>query len=358
MHYKRLQAIDRVRVRLVRNANAFCVESSLVPRRKVQNMRLRWRTGILLKLFLSSFGMVMTLFSTFAIAGSEQEVRTGELVGTLTMPVGFGSVSAVLILAGSGPVDRDGNLPTSRNDSLKLLSQSLAAYGIASLRTDKRGIGGGKGGVTREEDLRFDTYVSDAVGWLDFLRAQKRVTQVFALGHSEGALVATLAAQRTNVSGVVLVAGAGEPAAAIIERQLAAAGVPSGLQTASRRITKSLLRGNEVTDVPPELQAIFRPSVQHYLMSWLPVDPARELSKLSIPALVVQGTSDLQVSIQDAKRLTAASTTARLVVIEGMNHVLKSSSLERSENLLSYNDPGLPLADRLVPIIVDFVNAP
>jgi alpha-beta hydrolase superfamily lysophospholipase len=303
--------------------------------------------------------MAVTLFSGSAMAGSEQEVGSGELRGTLTMPEGSGSVPAVLILAGSGPVDRDGNLPNARNDSLKLLAQGLAAHGIASLRTDKRGIGASKGAAaTREEDLRFGTYVSDAVDWLDFLRTQNRVTRVIVLGHSEGALVATLAAQRTSVSGAVMVAGAGEPAAAIIERQLAAAGVPFGLQIASRRITESLLKGNAITDVPSELQAIYRPSVQQYLMSWLPIDPAKELSRLSVPILVVQGTSDLQISVDDAKRLVAASPAASLAVVEGMNHVLKSSSLERNENLLSYSDPELPLADRLVPVIADFVSAP
>jgi pimeloyl-ACP methyl ester carboxylesterase len=305
-----------------------------------------------------SLGMTVTLFSASAMVGSEQEVRSGELCGTLTMPKGSDSGPAVLILAGSGPVNRDGNLPNARNDSLKLLAQGLAAHGIASLRTDKRGIGGSKGAAKRQVDLRFGTYVNDAVDWLDFLRAQNRVTRVIVLGHSEGALVATLTAQRTSVSGVVMVAGAGEPAAAIIERQLAAAGVPSGLQIASRRITESLLKGNTITDVPPELQAIYRPSTQHYLMSWLPIDPAKELSRLSVPVLVVQGTSDLQISMHDAKRLVAASPAASLAVVEGMNHVLKSSSLERNENLLSYSDPELPLADRLVSVIADFVSAP
>lgn len=292
------------------------------------------------------------------MAWTEKEVHSGELRGTLTMPEGSGSVSAVLILAGSGPVDRNGNLPHARNDSLKLLAQGLAAHGIASLRTDKRGIGGNEDNAIAEEDLRFGNYVRDAVEWLDFLRAQDRVSRIALVGHSEGALVATMAAQRTRVSGVVLVAGASEPAAAIIERQLAAAGVPSDLQTASRRITESLLNGTKITNVPPELLAIYRPSVQNYLMSWFPIDPAGELAKISYPVLVVQGTSDLQISMDDAKRLKAASPHAKLAVVERMNHVLKSTSAERNENVLSYKNPDLPLADRLVPTIVDFLVTP
>nr|WP_246741918.1 alpha/beta fold hydrolase [Rhodomicrobium udaipurense] len=95
------------------------------------------------------------------------------------------------------------------NNSLKLLATGLADQGIASLRIDKRGIGKSRSAAFREDDLRFGTYVEDAVRWIDFLRAQDRVSRVAVLGHSEGVLVATLAAQRADVTTLVLVAGAG-----------------------------------------------------------------------------------------------------------------------------------------------------
>lgn len=296
--------------------------------------------------------------SEVAAAWTEREVVSGQLHGTLTLPEGAGQVPAALILPGSGPVDRDGNIPNGNNESLKLLAHALAERHIATLRIDKRGIGESRTAALREDDLRFETYVDDAIGWIKLLQDERRVEAIYLIGHSEGALVATLVAQKVDVAGVVLLAGAGEPAGKLIGRQLAASGMASALKTRSDEILASLEHSQRVADIPPELAALYRPSVQNYLISWLPLDPVRELAKLSCPILIVQGTADLQISMDDAKRLTAASPTARLVAVEGMNHVLKSSPPERKENLLSYNNPDLPFSGPLVPAITDFIGAP
>jgi alpha-beta hydrolase superfamily lysophospholipase len=242
------------------------------------------------------------------------------------------------------------------SDNLKLLAHGLADQGIASLRVDKRGVARSRAGAPREEDLRFDTYVKDAASWLGLLRSQARVSRVFLLGHSEGALVATLAAQSGHSAGLILLAGASEPAARLIERQLAAGGMPAGLQDQSRRIAAALERGVPVCCVPPELGALYRESVRGYLMSWLPLDPARELSTVTVPVLVVQGTTDLQIDVEDARRLAAARPGSTLQLIENMNHVLKEASPARAENLATYNAPQLPLAPPLVPAIAAFVR--
>src|ERR1043166_710543 len=139
---------------------------------------------------------------------TEQEVSNAELRGTLTLPVTSGSFPAALIIAGSGPVDRNGNFPGAPNDSLKLLAHGLATQGIASLRVDKRGIGGSRAAGMREEDLRFGTYVADAASWLKLLRGQSRVSRVALIGHSEGALIATLVAQQADLTGLILIASA------------------------------------------------------------------------------------------------------------------------------------------------------
>ncbi|QDG94745.1 lysophospholipase (plasmid) [Rhizobium sp. NIBRBAC000502774] len=292
-----------------------------------------------------------------AAAWTEREVVSGQLHGTLTLPEGAGQVPAALILPGSGPVDRDGNIPNGNNESLKLLAHALAERHIATLRIDKRGIGESRTVALREDDLRFETYVEDAIGWIKLLQDESRVEAIYLIGHSEGTLVATLVAQKVDVAGVVLLAGAGESAGKLIGRQLAASGLASTLKTRSDEILASLEHSQRVADIPPELAALYRPSVQNYLISWLPLDPVRELAKLLCPILIVQGTADLQISMNDAKRLAAASPTARLVAVEGMNHVLKSSPPERKENLLSYNDPDLPLSGPLVPAITDFIGA-
>ena len=252
-------------------------------------------------------------------AGAGRDVAAGaepaSLHGTLTLPAGTASASGVLILAGSGPVDRNGNLPGLPNDSLKLLAHALADRGIVSLRVDKRGIGASQAAGPQEMDLRFNTYVDDALAWVDVLRAEPLVSRVFLLGHSEGALVATLAAQRTKTAGLILIAGAGEPAGKIIERQLAAAKVPVALQDTSRRIVTALEAGQTVTDVPPE-----------------------------------------QVTVADARRLAGARPEADLVLVEGMNHVLKTAPPERAANLAAYADPNLPLSPDLVSSVEAFLN--
>ncbi|ALK08625.1 alpha/beta hydrolase [Blastochloris viridis] len=288
-------------------------------------------------------------------APAERALSHAGLTGTLTLAPGLHIGTAALILAGSGPVDRDGNAPSARNDSLKLLAHGLAAHGLATLRVDKRGIAG-SGGVVREEELRFETYVADAVAWLDRLGAETGADRLAIIGHSEGALVATLAARRRDLAALVLVAGAGEPAPAVIARQLAAANLPPELLNAFRGIAEALSRGDAVAEVPAALAPLYRPSVQPYLMSWFPLDPAAELAKVACEVLIVQGSADLQIGEADARRLAAANPAAQLVVIPGMNHVLKAAPGERAANLATYGDPALPLAPGLVEAIARFLR--
>lgn len=298
----------------------------------------------------------MGLSSISASAWSEHERTNGPLHGTLTLPAGNASVPAVLILAGSGPVDRNGNLPGVRNDSLKMLAHGLADQGIASLRIDKRAIGASVIAGLKESDMRLDNYVVDTVSWAELLRQETRVARVVLAGHSEGALIGTLAAQRTVVAGLVLIAGTGEAIDATIDRQLIAAHVPPDLLEASRRITAQLKTGQAVADVPPALMSIYRPSVQNYLMSWLALDPVAELRKVTAPTLIIQGSTDIQVTVEDAKRLAQARPDAKLIVIDGMNHILKPAPAERAGNIATYKDPDLALSAPLVPAIAAFVK--
>lgn len=297
-----------------------------------------------------------------ASAWQEREVSIdggkAPLFGTLATTAGNAARAQVLILAGSGPTDRDGNQHNLRNDSLKLLARALVDQGIASLRIDKRGIGASFAAAPAELELRVETYVEDAVRWLRFLDAQPNAGPLVALGHSEGALIATMAAAHVRVSSVVLISAAGFPAGEVLERQLAAVALPPALRERTRSILASLLRGETVADVPDGLAALFRPSVQPYLVSYLRLDPAAELAKLSVPALIVQGTTDLQVTLADARRLAGARRDIDLVVLEGANHVLKEAPAERAANLQTYNEPGRPLAPGLVPAIADFIGKP
>jgi len=279
----------------------------------------------------------------------------GSLHGTLLVPDGAGPHPALLLLAGSGPVDRDGNLPGLVNNSLRLLAEGLAGCGIATLRTDKRGVGASHAAGPEEAALLLDTYVADVALWWRALQDDPAVARAGLLGHSEGALVASIVAQAAPVDRVVLLAGAGVPAGPAILRQLADGGTPPDLVDAARAIIARLLRGEAVADVPEALAGLFRPSIQPYLASWLLRDPAAETAALRCPVLVVQGTADLQMRVADARLLAAACPGAGLLLLPGMNHVLKAPAPGRAANLAAYADPGLPLAGGLVDGVSVFV---
>lgn len=150
-----------------------------------------------------------------------------------------------------------------KNNSLKFLAEGLAQKGIASLRFDKRGIAGSAAAGKEESKLRFEDYVNDVTGWIDFLAKDKRFTGITVAGHSEGSLIGMLACQsRPKVKSFISIAGAGSPAYEIIEKQVAAQMMPESIRKEVADINRSLRNGKEVAQVPAYLQALFRPSVQ------------------------------------------------------------------------------------------------
>jgi pimeloyl-ACP methyl ester carboxylesterase len=295
------------------------------------------------------------------------ETPTGNLYGTLLFPQTKRKVPVVLIISGSGPTDRNGNSPVFKgpNNSLKLLAEGLAAHGIASLRYDKRGIGEtGKemlldaqkaNKLPNEADLRFDAYIDDAVLWGRKLRNDKRFSSVTIAGHSEGSLIGIVAARRIRADRFVSIAGAGRPAQQILLEQLKLQLTPELLKQ-TEEILNQLAVGQTVASVPSALNALFRPSIQPYMISWLRYDPTKEIAVLTAPALIVQGTTDAQVSVDDAKRLATAKSTAKLLIIEGMNHVLKQVSGYGQKQVASYSDPTLPVVPLCIDEISRFVN--
>ena len=284
----------------------------------------------------------------------ELETRTGKLHGTLDLPAGAGPFPVVVLIAGSGPTDRDGNQPLMKNDSLKLLGQGLAAQGIAVLRFDKRAIAKSAAAGVKEADLRFDMYVADVVDWIALLRKDKRFTRVGVVGHSEGSLIGMLAAKQAKADAFVSLAGAGRGAPDVLREQLNK-NLPDGLKKPAMQTIDELAAGRTVADPPILLAALFRPSVQPYLISWFKYDPAREIAALDVPVLLVQGSTDLQITSADAKRLAEAKKDARLVEIEGMNHVLKRAATP-AEQTKSYSDPSLPLAPELLKEVGPFLK--
>jgi pimeloyl-ACP methyl ester carboxylesterase len=286
------------------------------------------------------------------------DTPSGQVAGTLVVPAAAKAVPLVVIISGSGPTDRNGNSPLlpGANNGLKLLADGLRDRGIASLRYDKRGIGASAKSAIPEATLRFDMLADDAAGWVRKLRGDPRFSTITVAGHSEGSLLGMLAVQRSDADGFVSIAGAGRPAAAVLREQLGKQ-LPPDLLAFSNKALDALVGGKTVDSVPQQLFVLFRPSVQPYLISWLPLDPAALVKALPVPVLIAQGTTDLQVSTRDAELLAAAQPKAKLAMVNGMNHVLKAATADPPSQQKAYSDPNLPIAPELIEAIAGFVHA-
>lgn len=251
----------------------------------------------------------------------ELSTEWGTLSGTLSLPQGSGPWPVAVVVAGSGPTDRDGNnfLMPAPTDSLKLLAAALAARGIASLRYDKRGVGASKVPGLQESALRFEHMVDDTVACARHLGRDPRFSGVLLVGHSEGGLVAMLAAQAARARAVASIAAAGLPAGTLMREQVARVLPPDQARRAIAGI-ESLEAQRPVDDVPDEFFLLLRPSVQPYLMSWFRHDPARVAARLIVPVLLVHGAADAQVPVEHAQLLRAGRPEAVVRIVEGMDH--------------------------------------
>ena len=296
------------------------------------------------------------LFATIFTLAQEEiivlETPTGNIEGTLLVP-SKENVPLVLIIAGSGPTDRDGNSGSLKNNSLKMLAQGLYDNNIASFRFDKRGIAKSAKAMTSEEDLRFEHYIQDVQQWHSLLKDDSRFSSFIILGHSEGSLIGMIASQTVIPDKFISLAGPGVSMQATIRRQLA--DQPPYVLSMSLPIIEELEKGKTVDSVAPLLNMLFRPSVQSYLISCFKYDPAIEISKVQSPVLIVQGTTDIQIQVEDAKKLAAANSNSELVIIEGMNHILKEADANRFLNLRTYGDPSLKLKQGLIESITSFI---
>ncbi|RMQ41691.1 hypothetical protein ALQ04_00475 [Pseudomonas cichorii] len=285
------------------------------------------------------------------------DTENGKLFGTLLLPQSSKSVPVVLIIAGSGPTDRDGNNPEGgRNDSMKRLAIILAKNNIASLRYDKRGVAASKAATPDERNLSVEGYVADVQAWARKLKANPRLGPLILLGHSEGALVAALAAEKAGAQAVISVAGTGRPVDQVLREQFRERLPPELLQR-SNQLLDELKAGKTDDNVPEALEVVFRPSVQPYLISLFRQDPAAAFGKLQMPALIIQGRNDIQVSVNDALLLKKARPDAELALIDGMNHVLRIVPDDLEQQMLSYRNPTLPLASELSAHILRFIGA-
>ncbi len=261
--------------------------------------------------------------------------------------------TAVMIIAGSGPTDRNGNGMAGVSNTYKFLAEHLATKGFSSLRYDKLGIGKSVPGIP-EKDLLFYDNVKVAHAAYDLLAQQEGVERIVVIGHSEGSLVGMILSKEVGAHKFISLAGTAFPANEILNTQFDA--IPDEqMKIKAKGILKTLKEGKKVEVKDPNLMSIFRPSVQNYMISWFAFDPRVEISMLKMPVLVLQGDNDIQVANDNADELAQANKNAKKVMVPNVTHVLKDGPRDREGNIASYNSQNVDIHEGVKKAVVDFI---
>lgn len=305
------------------------------------------------------FAAIAAALSSAAVsAATSDEVEIGGLAATLLVPEAAGSVAGAVIIAGSGPTDRNGNSRLGLNtDAYRMLAEALVARGVTTLRYDKRGVGGSATIARPEHETTIAHFVDDAVAVVQSLAAKPGVSSVFLIGHSEGGLIALLAAARSKPAGVVLLATPGRRLGALLREQFTRPGTPGARAAEALSVIAALERGEDVAEVSQPLAPAFRPNVQPYLRSLIAVDPVEQARSLSGALMIIGGGRDIQVGRSDFDALVAARADAAAYWDPDMGHTLKPSRPDANSMQRAYTDPSLPLAVGLADRIADFIQA-
>ncbi len=297
----------------------------------------------------------------------EVVVKSGAitLAGTLTLPDKPGRHPAVVLLTGSGPQNRDEEIVGFK--PFRVLADHLTRLGVAVLRCDDRGVGGSSGSL---EAITSEDLALDALAALSFLKARPEVdpARIGLLGHSEGGLLAVMAAgQSTDVGFIVLVSGPAVKGETLMQAQLEAIAAAEGKgeaeiqrlqarQARSFRVARTGQGGEDITEdarkealaelekLPAEQKKAMGDLSQFadravkgqmaFLRSpwfkfFLDYDPGPALARVRCPVLALYGEKDLQVPAEmNRKALEAAlggSGNKRLAVrvLPGANHLFQ-----------------------------------
>ncbi|WP_273726087.1 alpha/beta hydrolase [Brucella gallinifaecis] len=280
----------------------------------------------------------------------------GSLVGELISVANAHDI--VVIIPGSGPTDRDGNSPQMglQPNTYKLLAEGLEKAGISSLRIDKRGFYGSQAAIDDPNDVTIEAYADDVLKWM--ARASEISPCVWIAGHSEGGLVALVAARSNpqNLCGLILLAASGRPIGRLLVEQFHANPANTSFISEVEIIVGELEAGRTVDaqSIPTVLQPLFSTGLQRYMIDLFSYDPVEIASHWKGPVLVVQGTADIQVKQADADRLAGAMPQAVLKSLNNATHVLKEGI--QDQPFITYTNGALPLHSELMPTIVDFLQ--
>lgn len=285
---------------------------------------------------------------------SEIELSISNLIdGSLVTPNSNPSKSLVIIIAGSGPTNRNGNQNFLKSNNLKKLAIALAENNIASYRYDKRIVKQIKTGNVDVKNMRFEDFVNDAKDVITHFANKAEFSKLYIAGHSQGSLVGMLAID-DNIDGFISLAGAGQNIGDVIVDQINNTARQYVEET--RKVVKKLKAGQTTTEFPQALQAMFNLETQPFMISWMAYNPTEIIASIKQPILIVNGTKDLQVSVEEAKLLAKANADASIRIIDNMNHVLFTIEGDKLENSKSYGESFRPINPELIESIVLFVK--
>ena len=325
------------------------------------------------------------------LSTDEQEItfKSGvdTFYGTLVIPKNTkGKVPAVLLLSGSGPTDRDGNsaLLSGKIDSMKNFARILADSGVASLRYDKYGTGKtGLGSYANKlASMTFDAYVDLALAAYQYLGSRPEIdpARLAILGHSEGGLIAMVAADRMKDTippvALLLAAPPCKPYMTTIREQISEqyanavkAGAftqqqaDDGMAELDRIIAEVIKDGTAPENVSPQFAMIFIPDNVRFLQNANQYDPPKIAANLpsKIQVLVLCGKKDQQVPCDNVRRLVdgfkqGGNTGVQFAELTDVNHVFKEVEGVPDPGT-DYADPAKPFSREAKRIISEFVKA-
>jgi fermentation-respiration switch protein FrsA (DUF1100 family) len=257
----------------------------------------------------------------------------GDLGATLEVPDGAGPFPGVVLVSGSGPLDRDSNYKRMRFDVSRQLATALLEAGIASARFDKRGVG------TREIDWRAAGLVDnadDVAAAVEVLRGRPEVRRdaVLVVGHSEGAVLATVVAARgVPVVGIGLLAGTARSGRDVLRWQAEAIvptlSAPVRLLLRLLRVSITAQQAKTHTKLAATTTDIARVGGRKVNAKWfrefLEHDTAEDLRRIEVPVLAVTGTKDLQSPPEDVRRIAElAGSRVETHLVPDLTHSLRS----------------------------------
>ncbi len=272
-----------------------------------------------------------------------------ELPGTLT----YSNQNSPLIIwvHGSGNVDRNGNQKGVNINAnyIKQFRDSINKNNIAFYSFDKRT--SNLKNVKFFKNIIFEDFVSDVTKVISYFKENTQFSEIILVGHSQGSLVALLAAK--NIDKYISLAGISNTFDTFVVNEYSKVNSEYGINV--KQQFKELKETGSIKEIDPIIAHLVSKPNQPFILSWMKYNPIEEIKKLTIPILIINGTSDLQVSTENAQALKAENNLAKITLIDSMNHVLKIVK-NPMENQQSYFLDNFPLSTKLIANIVAFIK--